>query len=127
MLVACSSSGLVKNDFPADQRFLDVAENPKKFEGHEVTLRAWITLRHEDRNLWATMKDHESWKPVRCLSLVNYDALANLEPDLDGHFVEVTGTVINDASNNGTVIRLGACRDSAIEISGPSAIRLMTQ
>lgn len=123
ILAACSSRIPMATGFPADQRFLDVAANPQQFNGREVTFRAWITLRHEDKNLWATMRDHENWETLRCVSLVNYDSLDGLERDLDGRIVEVTGTVINDASQGGTVLRLGACRDVAVEISGPSAIK----
>ncbi|WP_141453162.1 hypothetical protein [Pseudoxanthomonas sp. z9] len=123
-LAACSSHKL-KTELSADQRFLDVAANPKQFEGKEVTFRAWITLRHEDKNLWATMSDGENWETLRCVSLINYDSLDGRKRDLDGRMVEVTGTIVSDASEGGTIIRLGACRDVAIEISGPSAIKLV--
>lgn len=122
---ACACSLRMEKSLPADERFIRVAENPQKFDGQEVTFRAWITLRHEDKNLWATMNDQSSWNTLRCLSLINYDSLSGLEPDLDGRVVEVTGTVVGDASRGGKLLRLGACRDVAIEISGASAIRLV--
>ncbi|TAA39645.1 hypothetical protein [Pseudoxanthomonas winnipegensis] len=124
-LLACTSIGYAGGDGPADEKFLDVARNPGKFNGQVVTLRAWISIRHEDKNLWATWKDHEDWETTNCISLVNYGSLEALEASIDGRFVQVTGTVIEDASKGGTVLRLGSCRDVALEIAGPSSIKVV--
>ncbi|TMN16529.1 hypothetical protein [Pseudoxanthomonas sp. X-1] len=124
-LSACNSLGAAEGDTPVDETFLEVARNPDKFAGQVVTLRAWISVRHEDNNLWATLKDHENWETRRCISLVNYSSLEGMEAAMDGHFVQITGTVIDDASKSGTVLRLGSCRDVALEIAGPSSIKLI--
>lgn len=124
-LWACTSLGAAGGDTPADKNFLDVARSPGKFNGQVVKLRAWISVRHEDHNLWATWKDHENWETTNCISLVNHGSLEGWEAAVDGRFVEVTGTVIDDASEGGTVLRLGSCRDVALEIAGPSAIKLV--
>jgi len=123
LLASCAHHEAGKPGVLADETFLDVARRPQAFEGQTVTMRAWITLRHEDKNLWATWTDHQSWNTERCVSLINYDSLENFEQALDGHFVEVVGTVVSDASREGTLLRFASCRDVAIEISGPSAIR----
>lgn len=117
MCAACTTIGKAR---PADAVFLQVAKSPEAFDRKSVTVKAWITLRHEDKNLWATWRDHENWDTTNCLSLVNYDSL---DDEMDGKYVEVTGMVIADASNDGAIIRLASCRGAAIEVSGPSAIR----
>jgi len=126
-LLACSSLGAPGRNIPADSKFLDVARSSQKFDGQVVMLRAWISLRHEDKNLWATWKDHEAWETTNCISLANYGALEGMEASIDGRYVEVTGTIINDASKGGTVLRLGSCRDVALEITGASSVKTITQ
>jgi len=126
-LLACSSPGTPWRNVAVDGKFLDVAQSPQNFHGQVVTLRAWISLRHEDRNLWATWKDHESWETTRCISLTNYGSLEGMEASIDGRLVEVTGTIINDASKDGTVLRLGACRDIALEVLGASSVKTIAR
>lgn len=116
-LVACSPASSLQREAVADPLFLQVAAAPQTFEGKTVTLRGWVSLRHEDRNLWVTKADHERWQTPRCLSLSLYDALLDRAGELDGRLVEVTGVVSSDASKGGRVIRLGACRDVAIAVS----------
>ena len=119
---ACTSVATRKA--AADPLFLKVAMSPSDFDGQEIVVRAWITLRHEDKNLWATRRDQKSWETVHCISLINYDSL---DASLDGRYVEVTGVVRSDASNGGSLLRFASCRELAIEVSGPSAIRVITR
>ena len=119
---ACTSVATRKA--AADPLFLKVAMSPSDFDGQEIVVRAWITLRHEDKNLWATRRDQKSWETVHCISLINYDSL---DASLDGRYVEVTGVVRSDASNEGSLLRFASCRELAIEVSGPSAIRVITR
>ncbi|MCX7556715.1 hypothetical protein OS187_07750 [Xanthomonadaceae bacterium JHOS43] len=121
--VSACTSAAIRHE-AADPLFLKVAMSPSDFEGQEIVVRAWITLRHEDKNLWATRQDHENWETVHCISLINYDSL---DPSLDGRYVEVTGVVRSDASNGGNLLRFASCREVAIEVAGPSAIRLITR
>ncbi|WP_279207352.1 hypothetical protein [Stenotrophomonas indicatrix] len=116
-ILACSSMAPSRQATKADPLFLDVAAAPHAFEGQTITLRGWVSLRHEDRNLWATKNDHERWQTSRCVSLSLYASLLSRVSDLDGRVVEVTGVISNDASKGGGVIRLGACRDAAIAVS----------
>lgn len=106
----------------ADQRFVDIATEPGKFDGQAVTVVGWLTLRHEDRNLWATKKDHDSWETRRCISLVNGDLLEDRKGSLDGRYVRVTGILRGDATDNGAVIRLGSCRNVGLEIAKPDSV-----
>lgn len=122
-LLACSSLGTPERNIPADSTFLSVARSPQRFDGQVVTFRAWISLRHEDKNLWTTWRDHENWETTNCISLENYGVLEGMEPSVDGRYVELTGKIINDASEGGSVLRLGSCRDVAIEITGVSPIQ----
>lgn len=119
---ACTSVAMRQE--VADPLFLRAAMSPSDFDGQEVVVRAWITLRHEDKNLWATRQDHENWETVHCISLVNYDSL---DASLDGRYVEVTGVVRSDASNGGNLLRFASCREVAMEVAGPSAIRLIAR
>ena len=119
---ACTS--VVIRKAAADPLFLKVVMSPSDFDGQEIVVRAWITLRHEDKNLWATRRDQKSWETVHCISLINYDSL---DASLDGRYVEVTGVVRSDASNEGSLLRFASCRELAIEVSGPSAIRVITR
>lgn len=124
VLAACAGSprlGIV----PPDEAFILAATYPDYFDGKEVSLRGWITLRHEDWNLWATSADQEEWNTPRCISLSGYYSLRDEADEFDGRLVEVTGTILSDASLGGKVIRLGACRDVAIKISGPSSVKLV--
>lgn len=118
---ACATSSAMR--LP-DATFLQASKSPTAFDGKTITVRGWITLRHEDKNLWATWQDHENWETTRCISLVNYDSLNDA---LDGKYVEVTGVLRKDASNGGTLLRLASCRDVALEVMGPSAVKLVTQ
>ena len=126
-LLACSSPDTPSRNVAVDSRFWEVAQSPQNFDGQVVTFRAWISLRHEDRNLWATWKDHQSWDTTRCISLANYGSLESMEASIDGRLVEVTGVIINDASKDGTVLRLGACRDVALELVGASSIKTIVR
>lgn len=119
---ACTSVALRQE--VADPLFLKAAMSPSDFEGKEVVVRAWITLRHEDKNLWATWQDHENWETMHCISLINYDSL---DKSLDGRYVEVTGVVHSDASSGGNLLRLASCREVAIEIVGSSAVTLIAR
>ncbi|WP_445513504.1 hypothetical protein [Stenotrophomonas sp. 3(2025)] len=116
-LLAFSSMAPSRQATKADPLFLDVAAAPHAFEGQTVTLRGWVSLRHEDRNLWATKDDHERWQTSRCISLSLYASLLSRVSDLDGRMVEVTGVIRSDASKEGRVIRLGACRNAAVVVS----------
>jgi len=124
VLVASACTPVALRQDVADPLFLKAAMSPSDFEGKEVVVRAWITLRHEDKNLWATWHDHENWETIHCISLINYDSL---DKSLDGRYVEVTGVVRSDASNRGDLLRFASCRDVAIEIVGPSAVKLITR
>lgn len=109
----------------ADQRFVEIAINPSGYDGSVVTIKGWISLRHEDKNLWATWADHEDWNTERCISLVGYD---KLDADaLDGKYVEVLGVLRKDASENGAIIRLASCRDVAVEVNAASAVSLVNE
>lgn len=123
LLTACAS--YTAKNVGADPLFLDVVSSQKAFDGKTVTFNAWITLRHEDRNLWATWKDHENWETRQCISLTNYDALNGLEASLDGQYVRITGVIRSDASDNGKVIRLGSCQKMALEITDANSIEVL--
>ncbi len=118
ILSGCSSMPGSQKLKTADPGFLEVAASPQAFDGQAVTLRGWVSLRTEDRNLWATRTDHEAWRTDRCISLSMSAAMLNEVNALDGRVVEVTGVVSRDGSNGGSVIRMGACRDAAIAVSG---------
>lgn len=125
-VVFCSACASGKfNDIEPDPEFLKIAISPEDFDGEMVTIRGWMSLRFEDRNLWATRKDHEDWETRRCISLVNYSALKEVQGALDGRYVEVSGILRSDATMSGTLIRLASCRKVGIEISGASSVRLL--
>ncbi len=124
MLSASACTSVAIRPEVADPLFLRVAMSPSNFDGQVVVVRAWITLRHEDKNLWATRLDHDNWETTHCLSLVNYDSL---DSSLDGQYVEVTGVVHSDASDGGNLLRFSSCREAAIEVAGSSAVWLITR
>lgn len=105
-----------------DPEFLNVLGSPAAFDGEAVKVRGWISLRPEDNNVWLTWGDHEDWEVSHCLSIVNYYLLDDAVRSLDGRYVEITGTFRMDASNRGTMIRLGACSNLAIELKSPEAV-----
>lgn len=121
LFIAGCASGSIAHKAEPDANFLKISESPSSYDGKAVTVEAWITLRHEDKNLWATWQDHENWETTRCISLSNYDSLSE---KLDGKRVKVTGVLHADASNGGKLLRLASCRSVAIEVSGPNAIEL---
>jgi hypothetical protein len=120
---ACAHSA--QKETPIDSDFLNVSGNPRSFDGKVVTIRGWLSLEHEDKNIWASKADHEAWATKRCLSIVNYDSLKLHQSMFDGKRVEVTGVVRGDASNGGRLIRLASCRDAGIEIGGPASIKVI--
>lgn len=102
----------------------DVIAHPNLYNGKRVTLNAWITLRGEDQNLWASWDDHERWETRKCISLMNYDVLSSKTSLLDGRRVKVTGIVRSDASGRGAVIRLAACRDLGLELIDATSVEV---
>lgn len=98
-----------------DPLLVDVLTRPAAYEGKTITVEAWISLADEDHNLWLDAGDHERWDTRRCISLIRYDDV----PDpslLNGKRVRATGIVRNDASLNGRIVRLGACRNLALDL-----------
>ncbi|WP_167125265.1 hypothetical protein [Luteibacter jiangsuensis] len=78
-------------------------------------MEAWISLADEDHNLWLGSDDHERWDMRRCIALTRYDHVS--DPSLlNGERVRATGIVRNDASFNRSIVRLGACRNLALEL-----------
>lgn len=126
ILVACSGPLAVKGMGP-DKDFIALSVLPDGNDGRLVTLRGWVSMRHEDWNLWATQSDHENWNTVRCISLSNYDELRGHAREFDGRFVEITGTLIKDATNGGKLVRLGSCREVAISLDGLGSIRIVSE
>lgn len=124
LLSACSGSSAVKS-IAADESFLSASMFHEKSDGELVTLRGWVSMRHEDWNLWATWSDHEDWNTTRCISLSGYDELRDHAKDFDGKLVEVTGTLLSDATERGRIVRLGSCREVAIRVNGLSSVRLV--
>lgn len=105
--LSTSSSAILPSEANKAERELD---------GVEVTLRGWIALRFEDKNIWDSKKSHEVWRWSECVSLVNYYLLEGMETEYDGKYVEVTGIFRRDADQGGRVVRLGACGKSGIEL-----------
>ena len=124
LLTACAGPRTVASPLP-DFTFLEVARNPVNFDGKVVTVRGWITVRDEDKNLWATWEDHEKWRTPQCISLIHYDLLRGSEKALDGRYVEIRGVLRADASKQGNVIRPASCRDPGIEIADRSSIKIL--
>lgn len=120
-VASCAVSN--SKNIPVDPGFLNAASDSLSLDGKSVVVRGWISLRHEDKNLWATWHDHEQWETSRCISLINYDSLVGQENLLDGKYVEVTGILRSDASEEGRLIRLASCRNVGIEILGVSSIK----
>ncbi|MGN6091865.1 MAG: hypothetical protein ACTHOL_05900 [Luteibacter jiangsuensis] len=94
---------------------VDVLTRPAAYEGKTITVEAWISLADEDHNLWLGPGDHERWDTRRCISLTRYDQVSD-HLSLNGKRVRATGIVRNDASFNGRIVRLGACRNLALEL-----------
>ena len=108
----------------SDPRFLNVVSNPTKFDGRPVEFIAWITLRHEDKNLWLTPADRESWNLKHCISLDNPELLKKRFGQLDHQYVKVKGVFVKDASESGKYLRLEACNEFAIRIDKSEDIRM---
>jgi hypothetical protein len=123
LLPACSISTGLRNA-AADEAFLSALISPDRNNGKVVTLKGWVSMRHEDWNLWATPADRENWNTARCISLSGYDDLRDYAADFDGKFVEITGTFTSDATEGGRIVRLGACSDIALRVDGLSSVRL---
>lgn len=104
-----------RQDLKVDPRLSEILTRPRHFEGETVTVDGWMSFALEDHNLWLAAEDHERWDSRRCVSLANYDGIPNSSA-LNGRRVRATGIVRNDASQGGRIIRLGACRDLAIEL-----------
>lgn len=121
LATGCVSKGPSRQE--VHQHFLEIADNPSEFDGRTIRVTGWISLRHEDKNLWATPSDHEDWNIKHCISLIGYDKL-NADA-LDGKYVEVNGVLRKDASESGNLIRLASCRDVAIEIENASSVSVV--
>jgi len=105
-------------------RMEDVLAHPDLYNGKRLTFYAWVSLRHEDQNLWVTWNDHQNWETRKCMSLTNYDVLSGKATTLDGRLVKVTGIVRIDASEKGAFIRLAACRNLALELLDATSVEL---
>jgi hypothetical protein len=113
LLASCTWTA--KPGADVDTLMVDVLARPGAFEGKTVTVEAWISLADEDHNLWLQAGDHEQWNTRRCISLTRYDDVPDAS-SLNGRRVRVTGVVRNDASQGGKIVRLGACRNLALEL-----------
>lgn len=126
ILFATGCSSIITKNKNTTVDFERLLSRPTIFDGKEVSTRAWLSFAHEDRNLWADWLDHENWDTRRCISLSGYDS-SGLDDSWNGTYVEVTGTVILDASYDGSIIRFGACRDLALQLSGTNDIKRLPQ
>lgn len=90
------------------------------YDGKQVTVVAWMTLGHEDANLWTDAQDMNSRRTIHCVSLENFDDLLEAKGALNGHRVELTGTFRKDVVGESGTIRFSACSRSALE---PTSVR----
>ncbi|WP_153067875.1 MULTISPECIES: hypothetical protein [Xanthomonas] len=114
--LACCAISPTKNFRTIDPQLAEIFSNPEIFNDKEVTFKAWVSLRNEDKNLWATRKDNEKWNIKKCISLIGYDDLSARKDISDGAYVQVTGTIVEDGSKAGNIIRLTACRNLSIRV-----------
>jgi len=107
--------------------FKDITTSPNSYHKKLIRIKGWISMRHEDHNLWVTWNDHEKWKTKNCISLKYYFTSKEVRQSMDAKLVEVTGIFNMDADHNetGPVIRLGVCNKFSIELTEPSAVKIL--
>lgn len=124
-MIGCTNVSNVKALVVDD--IFQILASPALYDGKEVTIRGWISMRHEDNNLWSTWQDHEAWNVNKCISLKNYFSKEDLRKSVDGKFVEIKGIFYMDADRdkNGLIVRSGSCNKFAIEFDGQSSIQIL--
>lgn len=115
LLTACSTS---QHDRARTYlRPSEINVSPSSFDGKRVTIRGFLTMRFEDRNLWDSEESHKNWDSKQCISIVNYYWLGTKEKELDGKFVEIVGVYMKDADEDGKVIRMASCNQHGIVLT----------
>ncbi|GEM_PF-5205802 len=93
----------------------EINAHPKLYEGREVRIRGWVTLRVENRNIWDTKDDFEHLKDdfSHCVSLVGVQSWTG-DKSIDGQVRTISG-VFHQYEGDRTT-ELGMCNNSAIEV-----------
>jgi hypothetical protein len=124
ILSSCSTSQTVQ--LKAWTEIDDVLANPTAYSGKTVTIRGWISIRHEDYGVWATSDDYANRNRRRCISLLNTTGDNELNRSLDRTYALVTGKINSDSyrdSEGRGIIRLGSCNRVAIGFEKPTSIQ----
>lgn len=95
----------------------EVRKKPDLYDGKVVTLRAHLSMSHENYNLWASLSDLKNGRTDRCISLENYEWLRDRSAEFDGKYVQVTGTFHRDIVGHRFIVRLEACSNAALVLS----------
>lgn len=108
----------------------DVLANPSAYSGKEVTIRGWVSLRHEDHGIWATKADYEKRDWRKCISLLNWYSDEAANKAIDRTEILVTGIfdkdIVHDKEGR-NLIRLGACSPARIRFNEPRGLRTFSE
>lgn len=105
---------------------MDVLINPGAYAGNVVTIKGWVSLRHEDYGIWATEADYEKRDWKKCISLLNRYSDEAANGAIDRTEILVTGIFDDDIYHDKAgqnVIRLGTCSPAGIRFNEPRGLR----
>lgn len=110
-LCSCSTqTGDVADVFTPSQ----VNANPKLYEGRKISVKGWIILRAENRNIWDSKSDSKHLPDVsHCLALMGVDDWT-ADEDIDGKILTISGVYHEYPSGND--IELGMCSNSNLRV-----------
>lgn len=104
----------------------DVISDPLRYNGKEVTIKGWATVRSGSYRIWASRGDYEKHNVAQCITLLNSYTDDTLNKSVDGKTVLITGTVDKDIKRDkdgNPVIVLHACNDIGIRFTPPRGLR----
>ena len=105
---------------------IDVLANPSAYSGKEVTIKGWVSLRHEDHGIWATEADYEKRDWKKCISLLNWYSDEAANRAIDRTEILATGIFDQDIFHDKegrNLIRLGTCNPAGIRFNEPRGLR----
>jgi hypothetical protein len=109
---------------------VEILVSPEKFDGKTVSVKGWLTIRHEDTGLWATPNDYKKRNTKLCISLMNRYKDDAMNKAVDAKHVIVTGIFFKDIShdrNGQYVFRPDACSNFGIRFIEPLGLRQAEQ
>jgi hypothetical protein len=112
LLIACAASSGVRAPVYSPS---EINAHPKLYEGREIQVRGWVTLRAENRNIWDKKSDSGEYPVINhCLALIGVHAWTGDER-INDKVLTISG--VFHQYERADVNELGMCNNPSIEVN----------